>query len=64
MNVEQLEQLRTLVAKTAAEQGWSDDGEDFMVDDYAGGNVDDAYSGGVRDGKIGFAREIAKLLNV
>lgn len=38
---------------------WSDD-EDFMPHDYAGGNIDDAYSGGTTDGEVIFARKLLK----
>jgi len=34
--------------------------EDCVVDDYAGGNVDDAYEYGETDGEIYLAREILK----
>lgn len=36
---------------------WSDN-EDFMVYDYAAGNIDDAYNGGVDDGEIMLARSL------
>lgn len=41
----------------AGQKCWEDD-EDFMVDDYAGGNIDDAYSGGCGAGEILLARRI------
>ena len=37
--------------------------EDFMVDDYAGGNIDDAWSSGMEDGKCEIAHEILAILN-
>ena len=51
--------LRAKLVDLAKKKCWCDD-EDFMVDDYAGGNIDDAYSGGIEDGEILLAR---KLLN-
>lgn len=50
-------ELKAFLQKTADKTAWLDDKE-FMVDDYAGGNIDDAYSGGVSDGEILMAREI------
>jgi len=52
-----VEKLKGIADKKA----WSDD-EDFMPDDYAGGNIDDAYYGGENDGRISLAREILELL--
>lgn len=57
-----LERLR----KIANAEGWSDKmGEDpgCIIDDFAGGNVDDAYYGGTRDGEILLARDILALLD-
>jgi hypothetical protein len=45
----------------ADKKAWCDD-EDFMVNDYAGGNIDDAYSGGYDDGEIIMARHILTQL--
>jgi hypothetical protein len=36
-------------------------GEDVVVDDYAGGNVDDAYWKGHFDGQTDLARDILRL---
>ena len=41
----------------AGKKGWSDD-EEFMVYDYCGGNMDDAYEGGFSDGEIQLARHL------
>ena len=38
-----------------------DDEEDFNVDDYAGGNIDDAYSGGYSYGQANLARHMLSL---
>lgn len=51
------EALKKKLKEMAAEECWSDD-LDFIVNDFAGGNVDDAYDGGVRDGEIGLARRL------
>jgi len=59
MNEEMIEKLKKIARRTA----WSDE-EDFVVDDYAGGNVDDAYSGGERDGEIQLARVILHSMNI
>ena len=37
--------------------------EDSIVDDWAGGNIDDAYELGVKDGQIIMARKILKALH-
>lgn len=49
--------------ETASKTAWCDDDE-FMPDDYAGGNIDDAYYGGVSDGEILLAREILDALGI
>lgn len=36
--------------------------EDFSPDDYAGGNIDDAFYAGESDGEIYIAREVLKRL--
>jgi hypothetical protein len=35
-----------------------DDDEEAQIDDYAGGNIDDAYNRGSQDGECYLAREI------
>ena len=37
---------------------YDDDDEDVIVDDYAGGNIDDAFAVGERAGEIMLARKI------
>lgn len=49
------------IRKIAA-QDISADEDDFMVDDYAGGNIDDAYRIGVDHGEVYFARQLLKLI--
>lgn len=41
----------------ASQKCWSDN-EEFMVNDYAGGNLNDAFSGGVAEGEIQLARDL------
>lgn len=52
--------------KKLAEQGCWDDGftVESTIDDYAGGNVDDAYEGGTRSGETLLAREILDELEI
>jgi hypothetical protein len=42
---------------------WDTDEEDFIVDDYAGGNVDDAFSGGVDVGRVELAQNLLERFN-
>lgn len=51
------------IKKIAEQQCWSDDPE-FLVDDYAGGNEDDAYYGGERAGEVQFARTLLDVIGV
>lgn len=53
------EELRALL-EAAAKTEIGCDNDDFMVDDYAGGNIDDAYSLGIDHGEVLFARELLK----
>lgn len=56
--------LSTLVAKIkqkAYEECWPDDPE-FMVYDYCGGNMDDAYEGGKETGEVLFARQLLEII--
>jgi hypothetical protein len=52
-----VEMIREIAAKTARY-----DAEDFMIDDYAGGNIDDAFRMGQEDGEILFARRLLTLI--
>ena len=54
-------ELKAFLQKAADKTAWQDD-KQFMPDDYAGGNIDDAYNGGVPDGEILVCREILELL--
>lgn len=52
--------LEAKLKKLASRKCWSD-GDNFVVDDMAGGNVDDAYDGGWRDGETMLARELLEI---
>jgi hypothetical protein len=52
-----LEVLRAKAIQTA-----NFDDEEFFVDDWAGGNIDDAYTLGSSDGEIAFARQLIEIL--
>ncbi len=57
------EQLRGKLKKLASRECWCDDTE-VIVNDCAGGNIDDAYSGGFEDGQAKLAEELLNdLLN-
>lgn len=49
--------------KEAQGEVWDDD-PDFMTDDYAGGNIDDAFAGGERAGRAHMARDALDVLGV
>lgn len=53
------EEMKEMLEKLAARTCWCDDDE-FMADDYAGGNIDDAYYGGSDDGEAILARRLLK----
>lgn len=57
------DELKQKLLKVASRECWSDD-PGFMnyIDDYAGGNVDDAYYGGTEDGQAQLARELLNEL--
>ena len=57
MNQQDIDKLKVI----AREEAW-DDNEDFSIDDYAGGNQDDAFYGGQRSGEINLAREVLTML--
>lgn len=66
MTDEKLAKILAIVEALAKEEVWADglDTEgDVIVDDYAGGNVDDAYQGGVNSGEVLLARRLLEILN-
>lgn len=61
MNEAVIEQLK----KSARQECFYDDAdEDVIVDDYAGGNVDDAFSAGEIAGEVMLARSILEELGI
>lgn len=57
-----MEKLIQEIIKNAKVECYSDD-EDFNVMDHSGGNFDDAYSIGVGDGWVEFARYLSKKID-
>ena len=57
------EKLQAILALLEPENAkcWSDD-PNFCVDDYAGGNEDDAFYGGQRDGQVQLSRLIREVM--
>lgn len=62
MNHTTLDTLVQTISRLADKRIPADDA-DFMVYDYAGSNVDDAYEQGERAGGVLFARELMKIIN-
>ena len=58
MKPEMIARLRDLAKRKC----WCDN-EEFIAEDWAGGNFDDAYSGGVDDGYAMLAQEILESLD-
>ena len=56
-------ELITRLQKAAKRETWAEN-EDFCAYDYSGGNFDDAYEGGSRDGETFLAQEILEALNI
>jgi hypothetical protein len=54
--------VRALVGPAATVDLVSDD-LDFMVNDAAGGNMDDAFELGVKAGEASMARQVSELLS-
>ena len=59
--IQKVKELIADLEKKAKRKAWSDN-EDFNAPNYSGGNFDDAYAGGERDGATGLAREILPVL--
>lgn len=59
MNEEMITKLKTL----AAGEAWFEDDE-FDPMDFSGGNFNDAYDGGLEDGRVDLAREILTSMNI
>jgi hypothetical protein len=62
MNEEFIERLK----KLAAMESWADEiySDSSVVDDFAAGNVDDAFWGGHRSGEIQLARDVLSALDI
>lgn len=51
--------MKRMLEEIASQGCWGDnEEEDFMVNDYAGGNIDDAFYGGAISGRVILAREL------
>ena len=61
MNERMIEKLKNLAKSDCY---YDDETEDKMVDDYAGGNIDDAFSYGETAGEVMLAREVLKALDI
>lgn len=53
-----LSELKARLETLAKIETWTDDDEDFIVWERAGGNMDDAYWGGESDGRVNHARDL------
>lgn len=62
INTEKLAKLLAAIETQANKKGGPMEEELAVIDDWAGGNVDDAYQTGVRDGEISFARDLMEIL--
>ena len=63
MNEQVIEKLIEIAQKESIFDGIVEE-ECFCVDDYAGGNIDDAFSLGLDEGEIELARKLLDMLNV
>lgn len=52
------QELHRRLVKIANRPCWNTKREDFCVDDYAGGNADDAFYGGENVGEVNLARSL------
>lgn len=67
MKLELIEQLKKLAARDcwSDDPGWGSPTEPYAtVDDFAAGNIDDAYYGGFADGEAELAREVLADLGI
>jgi len=62
MNEKLIERLKKLAARRTWADGLTE--PDTIIDDYAGGNMDDAYYGGENSGETSLARSILIELGV
>lgn len=61
MNEQMIARLKELAQRDCFHD---DEGDDVVVDDYAGGNVDDAFSLGERAGETMLARDVLLAMNI
>jgi hypothetical protein len=61
MNEQLIERLKKLAS---SECFYDDEDEDKIIDDYAGGNVDDAFQVGEHAGQVVLAREMLSALKI
>lgn len=57
-----IDDLITQAQRTTWQEQCEEKGD--VIDDFAGGNVNDAYDGGERDGQTNLARDILAELNI
>ena len=59
------EELKQKLIKIAREECFIDDADEYkIIDDYAGGNVDDAFGMGEDQGRILLAREVLSAMGI
>lgn len=59
-----IEDLKSLARSSTWDEKIADSNFEQSIDDFAGGNIDDAYEGGQRAGEIYAARDLLMLLGV
>lgn len=62
---ELVKEIETFVTNAVQERTWEHkmiEDDDSMVNDYAGGNVDDAYEGGIDSGRQMLAEDLNYIL--
>jgi hypothetical protein len=63
MNEEMIAYLKKLANKDSI-YDCEDEDEDIVINDYVGGNIDDAFDSGEQNGEIILAREVLKAMNI
>lgn len=64
MDEKLIEELRVIARMKTVEDAADADDEDFNVDDYAGGNIDDAYEHGYNTGRVDTARLVLEKMGL
>lgn len=54
--------IRKEASREAERLDEAQSGEGFVADDWFGGNIDDAYEGGLDDGETRFARDLLAII--